>query len=222
MVVKFILVTLIGYLVGSIPFGLIFGRLKAKMDIRDYGSGRTGGTNVLRTMGRGAFVIVVALDVLKGAVAVLLAGFIVGSGYIQAGLYDMGRPAAMSLAALATVIGHIWPIFAHFKGGRGVGTFIGTMFAICPVAALFGGEIVIISAGLSGFASLGSLTGVVGAYAMMIPLTFLYGFPIEYLLYAMAGCILIAAVHYDNIVRLFNGRERKLNQKAELRTGSPA
>jgi glycerol-3-phosphate acyltransferase PlsY len=222
MVFKFLLVIAIGYLLGSIPFGLIMGKFKAKVDIRNYGSGRTGGTNVLRTLGRRAFLAVAALDLLKGTAAVLLAGLIVNSGYIQIGLYDMGRPAAMSLAAMAAVCGHIWPVFAKFRGGRGVGTFIGTMFAISPVSALFGGEIIIIGAGLSGFASLGSLAGVVGAYTMMIPLTFLYGFPMEFLFYAMAGSILIAVMHRDNIVRLFNGKERKLNQKADVRTGSPA
>jgi glycerol-3-phosphate acyltransferase PlsY len=222
MIGKLLLVIVMGYLMGSIPFGLIFSRLKGKIDIRQYGSGRTGGTNVLRTMGKGAFLAVVAMDLLKGTAAVLLARLIFGDGYIGIGLYKMAYPAAISLTGLATVVGHIWPVFARFKGGRGVGTFIGTMFAISPVAALFGGEIIIIAAGLSGFASLGSLTGIVGTYAMLIPLTFLYGSPVEFLFYSMAGIILIAAVHRDNIVRLFNGRERKLNQKAELRTGSPA
>jgi len=222
MIGKLLLLIILGYLIGSTPFGLIFGRLKAKVDIRHYGSGRTGSTNVLRTMGKGAFLTVAALDVVKGTIAVLLAKLIFGSGHITLGFYDLGAPAAMSIAGMATIAGHVWPVFAHFKGGRGVGTFIGTLFAVSPVAALFGGEIIIIAAGLSGFASLGSLTGIVGAYAMLIPLTFLYGSPMEYLFYAMAGVILIAAVHRDNIVRLFNGRERKLNQKAELRTGNTA
>ena len=224
MVIRLILASVVGYLLGSIPFGLLFGRFKAKVDIRNYGSGRTGGTNVLRTMGRGAFIVVVALDVLKGAVAVLLAGLILGEGYIAVGPYHLGQPGAVSIAALAAVVGHIWPVFAGFKGGRGVGTFIGTMFAICAAAALFGGEILIIIAGLSGFASLGSLSGIVGICTLLIPLTFLYGSPLEYLLYAVAAAILIILIHRDNIVRLFNGQERKLNQKAESqsRSGSPA
>ncbi len=222
MVIKLILVILMGYVLGSVPFGLLFGRFKARVDIRNYGSGRTGSTNVLRTMGKGAFLTVAALDVLKGTAAVLLARLIFGTGFIGVGLYHMGYPAALAMVGLATVAGHIWPVFAHFRGGRGVGTFIGTLFAICPVAALFGGEVLIIAAGLSGYASLGSLTGIVAAYAMMIPLTFLYGSPIEYLFYAMVGVILIAVVHRDNIVRLLKGCERKLNQKAEIRTSSPS
>jgi glycerol-3-phosphate acyltransferase PlsY len=221
MIVILFLTIAAGYLIGSIPFGLIFGRFKARVDIRNYGSGRTGSTNVLRTMGKGAFLTVAALDVLKGTSAVLLARLAFGDGFIGVGPYRLGYPAALAMVGFATVIGHIWPVFAHFRGGRGVGTFIGTLFAICPVAALFGGEVLIIAAGLSGYASLGSLSGIVAAYAMMIPLTFLYGSPIEYLFYTMAGVILIAIVHRDNIVRLFKGCERKLNQKAEIRTGNP-
>jgi len=222
MLVKLLLLTIAGYLLGSVPFGLIIGRIKAKVDIRDYGSGRTGSTNVLRTLGRGAFLAVATLDVLKGTIAVLLAGLIYGEGYLSIGLYHLGRPGAVTIVALATVAGHIWPVFARFKGGRGVGTYIGTMFAICPAAALFGGEILIIAAGLSGFASLGSLTGIVGTFTLLIPLTFLYGSPLEYLIYAVVSVILIALIHRDNIVRLLNGQERKLNQKSEARSGSPA
>ena len=222
MLFKLLLVVIIGYLLGSIPFGLIFGRFKANMDIRNYGSGRTGGTNVLRTMGKGAFLTVVIMDVLKGTTAVLLAKLVIGNGHIAIGSYQFGLPGAASLVALATVAGHIWPIFAGFKGGRGVGTYIGTMFAISPAAALFGGEILIIVAGLSGFASFGSLAGIVSIYALLLPLTFIYGSPIEYLFYAFVSAVLIAAVHRDNIVRLFTGKERKLSQKAESRSQTPA
>ena len=216
------LIIVISYLLGSVPFGLIIGRFKAKIDIRNYGSGRTGGTNVLRTLGRGAFLVVVTFDVLKGAVAVLLAKLIFGEGFLAIGIYHLEKPGVASIAALVAVAGHIWPVFARFKGGRGVGTFIGTMFAISPVAALFGGEVLIIAAGLSGFASLGSLTGIAGVCALLIPLTFLYGSPLEYLLYAVIAFTIITIIHRDNIVRLFSGRERKINQKAEIHSGSPA
>jgi glycerol-3-phosphate acyltransferase PlsY len=111
--------------------------------------------------------------------------------------------------------GHIWPVFVKFKGGRGVATFFGGLIALCPVAGLFGGEALIIGAGLSGFASLGSIIGVVGAYAILIPLTVIYGFPIEYLGYVLIGTILILFVHRDNIKRLLSGKERRLNEKAE-------
>lgn len=211
---KFILVAIIGYLLGSIPFGLIVSKRKAKIDIRHYGSGRTGGTNVLRTLGRKAFLMVFALDILKGALAVVFAGLIVGQDFMIVGNSGLGLLFAQVIAALAAIVGHIWPIFVKFKGGRGVATFIGGLLALCPVAGLFSSEALIISAGLSGFASLGSIIGVVGAYAILIPLTIVYGFPIEYLGYVLIGTLLIIFVHRGNIKRLMSGKERKLNQKA--------
>jgi glycerol-3-phosphate acyltransferase PlsY len=214
LIAKFILVAFIGYLLGSIPFGLIVSKYKAKIDIRQYGSGKTGGTNVLRTMGRKAFLLVVLLDITKGALAVVLAGFIVGTEYMIVGSSGLGLLFAQVIAALAAIAGHIWPIFVKFKGGRGVATFIGGLIALCPVAGLFGGEALIIGAGLSGFASLGSIIGVVGAYTILIPLTIMNGFPIEYLGYVLLGTVLIVFVHRDNIRRLLSGKERRLDQKS--------
>ena len=204
----------IGYILGSIPFGLIMSKLKSKVDIRDYGSGRTGGTNVLRTMGRTAFVIVVAGDLLKAATAVLLAGRVMGNHHFAIGHLSIGVSAARALAGVCAIMGHIFPIFARFRGGRGVATFIGGLAALCPPAALFGGEVLLIGACLSGFASLGSLISVVCAYVIMIPLVILYGVPSEYLLFVFIGAAIIAIAHRDNIKRLLTGKERKLNQKS--------
>jgi len=212
-IAKFILVIVIGYLLGSIPFGLIISRRKAKIDIRNYGSGRIGGTNVLRTLGRKAFLMVAGLDIAKGALAVVVAGLIIGNDYIIIGNSGLGLLSQV-LAGLAAVVGHIWPVFLKFKGGRGVATFIGGLIALFPIAGLLGGEAVIIGAGLSGFASLGSIIGVVGIFAILIPLTIIYNLPIEYLGYALIGTLLIVFVHRDNIKRLLSGDERKLNQKA--------
>ena len=213
LIAKFVLVALIGYLLGSIPFGLIISRRRAKIDIRQYGSGKTGGTNVLRTLGRKAFLMVAFLDISKGALAVVFAGLIVGQEFMIVGNSGLGPLFARVIAALAAMSGHIWPVFLKFKGGRGVATFLGGLIALCPVAGLFSGEALIIGAGLSGFASLGSIIGVVGAYTILVPLTIIYGFPIEYLGYVMIGTLLILFVHRDNIKRLLAGKERKLNQK---------
>ena len=215
LIAKFILVAFIGYLLGSIPFGLIISKYKAKIDIRQYGSGKIGGTNVLRTLGKKAFLLVVLLDISKGALAVVFAGIIFGQEYMVVGSSGLGLLFAQVIAALAAIAGHIWPIFLKFKGGRGVDTFIGGLIALCPVAGLFGGEALIIGAGLSGFASLGSIIGVVGAYAILIPLTIMNGFPIEYLGYVLIGTLLIIFVHRGNIKRLLSGKERRLNQKSE-------
>ena len=215
LIAKFILVAFIGYLLGSIPFGLIISKYKAKIDIRQYGSGKIGGTNVLRTLGKKVFLLVVLLDISKGALAVVFAGIIFGQEYIVVGSSGLGLLFAQVIAALAAITGHIWPIFLKFKGGRGVATFIGGLIALCPVAGLFGGEALIIGAGLSGFASLGSIIGVVGAYAILIPLTIMNGYPIEYLGYVLIGTLLIIFVHRGNIKRLLSGKERRLNQKSE-------
>ncbi len=221
-IAKFAGVLVLGYLLGSIPFGALIGRRMAKVDIRQYGSGRTGATNVLRTAGRKAAVAVVVLDVLKGVLAVTLAGLIVGKGYLVVGSFGFGTLVAQCLAALGAVAGHIWPVFLGFRGGRGVATFLGGLAALCPPAAIFGGEIMIIGAGLTGYASLGSIAGVVGSYAILVPLTIMNGFPIEYLGYALIGAILIIVMHRENVARLLSGRERKLGEKAEELDSPPS
>lgn len=214
-VLKFAAVVVIGYLIGSIPFGLWISRHRAKVDVRQHGSGKTGATNVLRTAGRKWAVLVAVLDILKGAIAVVIAGLIVGHEYLVVGDFGLGSLVAQVLAALAAIVGHNWSIFLKFKGGRGVATFFGGLVALCPPAALIGGEILIIGAGLTRFVSVGSIAGAVGSYAILVPLTILNGFPVEYLFYALAGAIIILIMHRDNIARLLSGKERKLGEKAQ-------
>jgi len=213
LVTELILLTLAAYVIGSIPFGYLIARRQAKIDITTFGSGRTGATNVLRTLGRKMAALVALLDVLKGVTAVLLAGALIGHDYILIGDYHLGILLAQVMAALAAVIGHIFPIFNHFKGGRGVATFFGGFIALYPLAAVFGGEVFIIGAGLTGFASLGSIAGVAGAYAMMIPLSLHSGIPMEYLVYSLLGSTIIIVMHRDNIQRLIAGKERRIIEK---------
>ncbi|MFQ6122764.1 MAG: glycerol-3-phosphate 1-O-acyltransferase PlsY [Dehalococcoidales bacterium] len=223
-IAKFIAVALIGYLLGSIPFGVIVGRRSARVDIRQYGSGRMGATNVLRVAGKKAAVLVTVLDLSKGILAVVFAGLIFNGDYLvvgDSGLWWLARSAQV-LAALAAVAGHNWSVFLKFKGGRGVATFFGGLAVLCPAAALFGGEVLIIGAGLTRYVSLGSIAGVVGAYAILVPLTIINGFPIEYLVYALIGAIFIIVVHRDNIARLLSGTERKLGDKVEIDNLSPS
>jgi len=212
---KFIAVAVIGYLIGSIPFGVLISKRKAKVDITKYGSGKTGTANVLRTAGSKVAAVVLALDVSKGVLAVLFAGLIIGKDYLVVGNVGLGLLVAQGIAALTAVIGHIWSVFLGFKGGRGVATFFGGLAAMCPIAAAFGGEVLIISAGLSKYISLGSIAGAVGTYAILAPLTILHGFPIEYLAYTLVGAVLIIIMHRDNISRLVAGTERKIGEKIE-------
>jgi len=221
-IAKFVAVVLIGYLLGSIPFGLLISKRSGKVDVRQYGSGKIGATNVLRAAGRKAAALVVFLDVAKGALAVVLAGLIIGRSYLVVGDFGLGALVAQVLAALAAMAGHNWSVFLKFHGGRGVATFMGGLIALCPVAAIFGGEIFIIGAGLTKFASLGSIAGTVGTYAILVPLTIMNGFPIEYLAYALIGTIVVIVMHRGNIRRLVSGKERKLGEKAKKIDESPS
>ena len=215
-VAQFVAVIIIGYLLGSIPFGLLVGRLSGKADIRQYGSGRTGATNVLRTAGRKAALLVAILDVGKGAVAVVFAGLIVGKSYLVVGDLALGMLVAQVAAALAALAGHIWPVFLRFRGGRGVATFFGGLAALNPVAAAFGGVILLAGVGITRFASVGSIAGAVGTCAILVPLTILNGSPVEYLAYALIGAIIIIVMHRDNIGRLVSGTERRIGEKVVL------
>ncbi|MFH0768431.1 MAG: glycerol-3-phosphate 1-O-acyltransferase PlsY [Chloroflexota bacterium] len=219
-IAKFIAVVIIGYLLGSIPFGVLIGRRVAKVDVRNYGSGKIGTTNVLRVAGKKAAALVIILDIAKGGVAVLLARHVFGEYLLIPGSDLWWRVSAPAAAALAAMAGHNWSVFLKFQGGRGVATFFGGLIALCPVAALFGGEMVVMGAGLTRFVSLGSIAGAVGTYTVLMPLTILHGFPIEYLSYTLIGTIAIIVMHRDNIGRLLAGKERKLGEKAE-KVGSP-
>jgi len=215
LIAKFAAVIILGYLLGSIPFGLLIGRRSAKVDVRQHGSGKTGATNVLRMAGKKAAALVATLDVSKGVLAVIFAGLIVRGDYLVVGGIGLGMLVAQVLAALAAILGHNFPVFLKFRGGRGVATFFGGLIALCPVAAIFGGEMLLIGAGLTRYASIGSIVGVVGTYTVLVPLTILSSFPIEYLFYALIGTIIIIVMHRDNIVRLIQGKERKLGKKIE-------
>lgn len=214
---KLILVVLAGYLLGSIPFGVIISKTSGKGDVRKWGSGKTGATNVLRTVGKKEAVLTALLDMAKGALAVVFAGWLMSQEYLivgGSGLWVLLR-SAQAMAALAAILGHIWPIFLKFRGGRGVSAFMGGLIALCPVAALFGGEVIIIGVGLTGYASLASIAGLVGTSAILVPMTIINGFPVEYLFYAVIGAAIVIYMHKDNIQRLLAGKERKLGEKAE-------
>ncbi|MFC2010433.1 glycerol-3-phosphate 1-O-acyltransferase PlsY [Chloroflexota bacterium] len=214
-VFQLVSVVVVGYLIGSIPFGLLISKWFSKRDIREYGSGKIGTTNVLRTSGKKAAALALLLDVTKGALAVLFAGLIFGRNYLVIGDFGLGLLVAQCLAALAAMAGHNWSVFLKFKGGgRGVATFFGGLAALCPVAALFGGQVFGIGAIFTGFASLGSIAGLVGTYTILIPLTVFNGFPLEYLVYTLIGTLIIIIMHRGNIARLLKGKERKLGEKA--------
>jgi glycerol-3-phosphate acyltransferase PlsY len=207
-------VVVIAYLLGSIPFGLIIGKLKKGIDIREHGSGKTGATNVMRAVGTKLGFLTLVLDVVKAAVAVMLATAIVGRG---SGVLTIGSVSvywqhiAQVAAGFAAVAGHNWPVFAKFKGGRGVTAYFGTVFAIFPPAGIFGAEVLTIAALRSRHMSIGSLLGALATWCLMLPLTIVYNLlPPIYLVYGSVVIALIAYQHRDNIKRLRQGTERRL------------
>jgi len=215
MIARYMASMIVAYVLGSIPWGLILAKKMANVDVREWGSGKTGATNVLRSAGRKIAILSGGLDILKGAGSVLLAGLIVGKSYVIIGDFGFGALLAQVLAGLAAVAGHNWSLFLGFKGGSGVATFFGGWFALFPMVALFGGEILILGAASTLFVSLGSIVGSVGTYIIVVPLTIFSGLPIEYLIYALVGTAMIIYTHRGNIKRLLTGKERKLGEKAE-------
>jgi len=217
----YVAVALIGYILGSIPFGVIISRRSVKTDITQVGSGKIGMTNVLRTAGKKAAGLSLILDMAKGALAVIFAGLIFGGDFLpKAGADPLTlMKSAQALAALAAILGHSWSIFLKFKGGRGVATFIGGLLALYWPAAIFGGAVLLITAGLSRYMSLGSITGAVAAFALLIILYVLKPYSIEYLIYTiytMVCAIFIYVRHRDNIIRLVSGTERRLGEKVKV------
>jgi len=191
------IVLVVAYLIGSLPFGYIASRIFQRTDIRDYGSGNIGATNVLRVMGWRAALPVFILDMLKGAAAVLLAKAISGETiiYLSAGFLAM--------------IGHSFPIFLNFKGGKAVATGIGVLAAVSGWVTLS----LILAAGLivalTRYVSLGSIIGTI-----LVPLFFwLFGYELPYIFFGLAMAVLVAARHHENVGRLLKGTESKLGQK---------
>ena len=215
MIARYLASMIIAYLLGSIPWGLILAKTMAGVDVREWGSGKVGATNVMRSAGKKVAIISGLLDIAKGALAVFFAGLIIGKSYMVVGPFGFGSLLGQVLAGLSAVAGHNWSVFLKFRGGSGVATFFGGWLALLPMVALLGGEILVLGAASTLFVSLGSIAGVVGTYAILIPLTILNHFPIEYLLYALIGTAMILYTHRGNIVRLFKGIERKLGERAE-------
>ena len=205
--IEFVAVVIGSYLIGSIPSGLIIGKLR-RVDIREYGSGNIGTTNVLRTLGARYGALVLIADVFKGVIAVLLARYIIGS------------PMSEMAAGFAAVAGHDWSLFLKFKGGRGVATSVGGIFPMAmwaPLAAVAGVIIFIAILALTRYVSLASILGSLSAVVAMAVFMGTDRVPWEYLVYIVVVVALIIYQHRDNISRLLSGTESKLGQKGERR-----
>jgi len=218
---RIVLIAIIGYLWGSIPSGYWMGKLlRGKdFDIRDYGSHKTGATNVRRTLGNGPAAVVVAVDLSKGVGPVLLATFIPF-------LHISGW--GLTLSCVTALLGHCFPIFIGFRGGRGVMTGAGAILVTSPLTILIAAVTTISTIAISRYVSLGSIVGALTSIICGITFYFIsQTYPTFFGHTSLAQMILLVVVpglvilfHYDNIGRLLAGKERKLGQK-EAVTPSP-
>ncbi|MDN5345308.1 MAG: acyl phosphate:glycerol-3-phosphate acyltransferase [Clostridia bacterium] len=187
----------LAYLIGSLPTAYLVGRYVYGFDIRRRGSGNVGATNALRTMGTVPGLLVLAVDALKGMLAVWLG---------QA----MGGPWLAALTAMLAIVGHNWSIFLEFQGGRGVATAAGAVLAMAPPVILWALLLWVIIVLLSRYVSLGSIVAV--GLAPFIMLYFHRPWP--YILFTFAGAALIIYRHRPNIKRLLSGTEHKLGERS--------
>ena len=198
----------IGYLLGSFPSGLIAGRLVRGVDIRGYGSGKTGFTNVLRAAGLRAGAFVLVADVVKGVVPVVIARVLSDEPYV------------MTVAGLAAVAGHDWPVYAGFRGGRGVATSFGGLLAMNPIATAC---LLPVGLGLVGVTRIMSVMSVgmvpIGA-AVFVALAIAGVQPWAYAVYALVAGALLVVLHRENLRRLLAGTEPRLGRGGERRVGA--
>ena len=206
----YLIVALISYLLGSIPFGYLLVRVFRGKDIRQTGSGNIGATNVARSGAKGLGIATLVLDALKGALAVGLAALIAESKYNLCGDF-VQHPCApasrlMSLAALCAVLGHVFPIWLHFKGGKGVATALGVFCVLFPKAILVALAIFILVVAITRYVSLGSI---LGAIAFPVAAYFMQAPDWISLLLASSVSLIIILKHHQNIRRLLAGTENR-------------
>ena len=200
------ILVVLAYLIGSLPFGLLVGRLAGGVDLREHGSGRIGATNALRTVGWTGAALTFLLDLLKGVVAVLLVWWLYQAG-------PAGSPPWVGAAAgIAAVGGHIRSVFIGFRGGRGVATFTGAMLVTAPWTVAIVVPIFALVVWQSRFVSLGSLLGAWLAPVVTAAQVPLGRATLAAVALALGGALLVTVAHRDNIARLRAGTERRLGQ----------
>jgi glycerol-3-phosphate acyltransferase PlsY len=204
-----VLIALIGYLWGSIPAGYWMGKLlRGKdFDIRNYGSHKTGMTNVLRTLGKGPAIIVGVIDISKGigpALIATLVPFFYSAGW------------GPTVAAILAFLGHCFPVFIGFRGGRGVLTGGGATLVLSPLIFLIGALTTIITIATTRYVSLGSILGSAAATISGLIFFFVGWIHLPQLVFFLTVPLAVIVIHYDNIGRLLAGTERKIGQKVVI------
>ena len=196
------LLPLAGYLMGSIPFGYLIVRMTKGTDVRTSGSGNIGATNVNRVAGAGAGIVTLLLDMGKGYAAVWLAGRVAE-----------GNAAWMAAAGLAAVVGHLFPVWLKFRGGKGVATALGVFVPLCWMAVAAAAVVWLVVVSIWRYVSLASVVAAallpVCLYVLYAPGTH-YAPPLSVSLATVVACILIIVKHRENIRRLMDGSENRL------------
>lgn len=205
------------YLLGSIPTGYTLVKLLKGIDIREVGSGSTGATNVLRTLGKGPGGFVLLVDSLKGVLSIFLAywlfAFASSNNLIPATVNpELWQPIMVTLAGLAAVLGHSKSIFLGFSGGKSVATSLGVLLAMNWQVGLATFGIFLLVVAISRTVSLSSICGAIAVSILMI----LFGQPLPYILFGIAGGLYVIVRHKSNIERLLAGTEPKLGQKSSV------
>jgi glycerol-3-phosphate acyltransferase PlsY len=196
-----ILVILISYILGSIPFGYIVSKLVKKIDIRDYGSGNIGATNTLRILGPFMALIVLIGDIGKGYLSIYLTHLISHDNLF-----------ILTVAGLAVICGHDWSLFLKFKGGKGVATTFGVILALNPMISILAAIVWVIVIITTKYASLSSISALIS----IVIFTILFKQPYEYIIFSIIILILTIVRHKENIKRLKFGNERKINEKINI------
>ncbi len=200
--IAYVVLVPLGYLLGSVPFGLIAGRVFGGVDVREHGSGNTGMTNVLRTVGVRVAALVLALDMGKAVAAVALARAFGDS------------PGVEAATAVAVVVGHNWPVFVGFKGGRGAAAGWGGLIMLSPISGLVATAIGLPIIAAWRYVSLASVLAASSGATTLVVLSIIGVEPLPYAWYGAIVAPLIVVRHKGNIKRLLRGEERKLGQPA--------
>ena len=209
--VPFILIVVIGYLLGAIPSGVIVGKVARGIDVRKYGSGSMGSTNVLRTVGKKAGLIVLLADVFKGAVAVALAWPIFHWFNAAPGMVEWGRMAS----GVAAVIGHSWPVYVGFKGGRSINVAVGAIMMMSWYTGLILVPVFFTLIVVTRYVSLSSMLTALVLIIATIPFVIWGNEPFAYLVFALVAVPIVIFRHRGNIKRLISKTEPKIGQKAK-------
>ena len=199
---KIALVIISCYFIGSVPFGYILGKLFKKVDIRKYGSGNIGASNALRILGLPLASLVIIGDVGKGILSIYLVKYL-----------NIDSSLILVIAGLAVICGHNWSLFLGFKGGKGIATTFGVIFALNPVISILAVIVWVIILILTKYVSLSSICAV---FSILV-FTILLKQPYEYIGFSLIILVLSIFTHRENIKRLKSRKERKIGEKIEIK-----